>query len=53
MKKVKTILIAVVVGLIYSCSKSDLIEPIALQDSPHKKDTTVNNYIPHIVALNK
>jgi hypothetical protein len=47
MKKVKTILMAVVVGLV-SCSKSDVVEPLQLQDNPHKKDTTINNTIPRI-----
>lgn len=48
MKKVKTILMAAIVGLIYSCSKSDHIEPLQLQDTPHIKDTTLNNPIPQI-----
>jgi len=52
MKKVKAILIAVVIGLI-SCSKSDLVEPIQLWDNPHKKDTTINNTIPHIPLNNQ
>jgi hypothetical protein len=52
MKKVKTILMAVVVGLVYSCSKSDVVEPLQLQDNPHKKDTTINNTIPRIPLPN-
>lgn len=48
MKKAKTVLIAVLMGLIYSCTKSDLVEPIRLQDGPHKKDTAINNSIPHM-----
>jgi len=52
MKKVKAILVAVVVVLVYSCSKSDLVEPMKLQDSPHKKDTTINNFIPQVLKTN-
>jgi len=48
MKKLNTILVAVLMGLICSCTKSELVEPIQLQDSPHKKDTTVNNSIPRV-----
>jgi len=53
MKKVKTILMAAVVGLIYSCSKSDHVEPLQLQDSPHLKDTIINNPIPQVVLTNR
>jgi major membrane immunogen (membrane-anchored lipoprotein) len=52
MKKVKTVLIAVVIGLVYSCSKSDFVEPMSLDDGPHKKDTTINNPIPRIALKN-
>jgi len=51
MKKVKTILMAVVVVLVYSCSKSDLVEPVSMKDGPHRKDTTINNHIPHIALV--
>jgi len=52
MKKVKIILLAMVMGFVYSCSKSDMVEPMQLQDNPHKKDTTINNVIPRIPLTN-
>lgn len=52
MKKVKMVMMIIVVGLFYSCSKSDHLEPLQLQDNPHKRDTIVNNTIPKIVLAN-
>lgn len=52
MKKIKAILLVAVVGLVCSCSKSDFVGPMRLQDSPHKKDTTINNTIPRIPTKN-
>lgn len=53
MKKVKLVLMAVVFGLLYSCSKSDHLEPMRLDGPPHKKDTLINNSIPDIIFNNQ
>lgn len=48
MKKLKTILVALVVGVICSCTKDNLAKPIPLQSEPRKKDTLINNPIPRV-----
>lgn len=52
MKKVKVVVVAMAFGFLCSCSKSGGIEPVPLSDTPHKKDTVINNYVPHTLLRN-